>query len=201
MAVPVRAELRVSVLECARRLVGNMARFVEERATALRAEARGLPDPHRLLEDANQQFDDLTERLANGLRVNWQRHAESLAGCAARLKVAPAALLERRSENFIALGAGDRMRRCATRMIDDGALRLRHAAQVLETLSYQRVLERGFVLARDEDGEPVTASSATKPGMALNLRFHDGDVSTRVEGAPKPKRKPTKGDPGQGSLL
>jgi exodeoxyribonuclease VII large subunit len=195
MAVPVRAELRVQILECSRRLVGNMARFVDERATALRAEARGLPDPHRLLEDANQELDDLTERLANGLRVNWQRHAESLAGCAARLNVAPATLLERRIDNFIALDAGDRMRRCATRMIEHRMLRLSHAAQVLETLSYQRVLERGFVLARDERGEPVTLAAMTKPGMALKLRFHDGDVSTRVE------RKPTKGDPGQGSLL
>jgi exodeoxyribonuclease VII large subunit len=201
MAVPVRAELRVGVLECARRLVGNMARFVEERATALRAEARGLPDPHRLLDEANQQFDDLTERLANGLRVNWQRHAEALVGCSARLRVAPLALLERRSDNFITLDAGDRMRRCATRLVEDRALRLRHAGQVLETLSYERVLERGFVLARDAADNPVTSAAMTKPGMALNLRFHDKDVATRVEGAPRQRRRRSMDDPDQGSLL
>ena len=200
MAVPVRAELRIGVLECARRLIGTMARFVEERATALRAEARGLPDPHRLLEEASQQLDDLTERLASGLRVNWQRHAEALAGCSARLEVAPLALLDRRGDNFITLDAGDRMRRCAARMVEDRRLRLTHAAQVLETLSYQRVLERGFVLARDESGEPVTAAAMTKPGMALHLRFHDDDVAARVEGA-RPRRRGSKGNPDQGSLL
>jgi exodeoxyribonuclease VII large subunit len=201
MAVPVRTELLVGVLECARRLVGNMARFVQERATSLRAEARGLPDPQRLLEEASQQFDDLTERLASGLRVNWQRHAEALAGCSARLEIAPVALLDRRSDNFMTLDAGDRMERSAMRMIGDRDLRVRHAGHVLESLSYQRVLERGFVLARDDKGEPITAASMTRPGMALNLRFHDKDVATRVEGAPKPRRRVSRDDPDQGSLL
>jgi len=231
MAVPVRAELSVQVLENTRRLVGSMARFVEERRTQLRAEARGLPDPNRLLEQAMQELDDEWRQLGNCVRVNWERGEERLK--AARLRTPMelyGAMCERlkqivdripeviqrwhdaRMDRLAALDAGPRMTRGAVRFVDDATRRLGHAAQVLESLSYQRVLERGFVLVRDTAGEPVTAAAATAPDMALNLRFHDGEVgavvgkSASAGSTPKPKRKLPKGggdsgNSGQGTLL
>jgi len=56
---------------------------------------------------------------------------------------------------------------------------------------------------RDEAGEPVTAASSTAPGMALALRFHDGEVGATVTGetpkAPRATRRLK--DDGQGRLL
>ncbi len=89
--------------------------------------------------------------------------------------------------------------------MDDATRHLAHTTQILESLSYQRVLERGFVLARDEAGEPVTEAARTAPGMALSLRFHDGEVPATVgAGAARPVRRPRKpapDDDDQGSLL
>ena len=60
-----------------------------------------------------------------------------------------------------------------------------------------------FVLVRDTAGEPVTAAAATAPGMALDLRFHDGEVPAVVGhgAAPRGKKKKPDGGGGQGSLL
>jgi exodeoxyribonuclease VII large subunit len=203
MAVPVRTELMGEILESARRLVGAMARALEERRVALRAEARGLPDPQRLLEDANQEFDELTQRLAKGLRVNWERHADGLKACAARLPIARDTLYRRCVDKFESLDAAERMKNAASRLMDDAARHVVHVARVLDGLSYERVLERGFVLVRDTAGEPVTAAAATAPGMALDLRFHDGEVPAVVGhgAAPRGKKKKPDGGGGQGSLL
>ena len=82
--------------------------------------------------------------------------------------------------------------------------RLATAAGLLESYSFERVLERGFVLVRDKAGDPVTSVAATTAGMALDLRFHDGAAAATVDGAPVPRRRaaPKTPDEGeQGSLL
>ncbi|HLB06956.1 MAG TPA: exodeoxyribonuclease VII large subunit, partial [Alphaproteobacteria bacterium] len=76
-------------------------------------------------------------------------------------------------------------------------------AKLLESYSYQRVLERGFVLVRDARGQTILRAGATHPGMPLSLNFADGRVPARVtgrsEGArPLALKKPT---PAQGTLL
>ena len=227
MAVPVRAELMAQVLDAARRMVGCMGRNLEEARTRLRAEARGLPEPHRLLEDAMQDLDGERERLANAMAGYFALREERVAAARPRhpreimelavarvqdlallLRPATTGLLARRSENFATLDAARRMARCARRLVEDATRHLGHTGQILESLSYQRVLERGFVLARDARGEPVTAAAATVPGMALALRFHDGEVPATVGATPaaasaRPARKLKKpsDDEDQGSLL
>jgi exodeoxyribonuclease VII large subunit len=224
MAVPVRAELRAQIYDDARRLIGGMARLAEELRTRLRAEARGLPDPERLLEGAMQDLDHERERLENAWKNLAERKRDDLAAKAARLrhprevieqagvrltgivqqlKTAGVTLLARRQDRFVALDAPARLSGAVARTVADSRRRLDHAAQVLETLSYQRVLERGFVLVRDAAGEPVTAASSTVPGMALALRFHDGEVGATVDAEPpKPQgASRRRKDDGQGRLL
>jgi exodeoxyribonuclease VII large subunit len=75
---------------------------------------------------------------------------------------------------------------------------------LLESYSYERVLERGFALVRDAAGHPVTAAAEAPVGARLGIRFHDGEVAATVTGAHTPApRPPRRKDPdgSQGSLL
>jgi exodeoxyribonuclease VII large subunit len=75
----------------------------------------------------------------------------------------------------------------------------------LESLSYQRVLERGFALVHGPDGQPLARAKELKPGMNIGLEFSDGAVAATVDGGaafPKPRKRPSKPPDGaQGSLL
>jgi hypothetical protein len=62
--------------------------------------------------------------------------------------------------------------------------RLGSVSGLLESYSYERVLERGFVLVRDAHGKPVTAAADAHSGERVALRFHDGEVAATVSGAP-----------------
>jgi len=60
-------------------------------------------------------------------------------------------------------------------------LRLETLAARLESVSYQRVLARGFALVTTAKGAPVTEAAKVAPGAALLLRFADGTVKARAE--------------------
>ncbi|MDP7601085.1 MAG: exodeoxyribonuclease VII large subunit, partial [Rhodospirillales bacterium] len=87
---------------------------------------------------------------------------------------------------------------------------LDRAGLKLEGLSFQRVLDRGFTLVTDDQGQPVLSADATEPGMVIDIRFKDGDIGAVVSegGAAKPQKKKTAkkssrklDDDAQGSLL
>ena len=85
---------------------------------------------------------------------------------------------------------------------------LNGAARLLDSLSYENVLARGFALAMDSAGRPVTEAASVSSGMAMTLQFRDGRIGVRAEGAAATRdtaAKPKKGKQGdsgpQGSLL
>jgi exodeoxyribonuclease VII large subunit len=63
----------------------------------------------------------------------------------------------------------------------EARLRLDTVAARLDSVSYERVLARGFALVTTAKGAPVTSASKITPGAALSLRFADGEVAVRAE--------------------
>ena len=92
----------------------------------------------------------------------------------------------------------------------DAASRLDNADKLLRSLSYERVLERGYAVVRDNAGAPVTRVAAAVPGSEVVVRFHDGETGATIhsdEGGgakrpAKPKRtRKSSSDDSQGTLL
>jgi exodeoxyribonuclease VII large subunit len=83
--------------------------------------------------------------------------------------------------------------------------RLNAVWRVAEGLSYTRVLERGFALVRDHDGNMVRGKSAIASGQGLQLQFSDGTVDvveSSGSGTAKPlKSKDKPATPSQGALF
>ncbi|MCC6471270.1 MAG: exodeoxyribonuclease VII large subunit [Alphaproteobacteria bacterium] len=224
MAVPVRAELLTELLKQERRLVACAGRVIADRRVRVDDLARALPRPQQAIEERAQRLDGWSERMGNALRVlvddrarrvahGWASLPRPEATLAAARRVADATMVRLRP-GLLARRFDDGERRAtelAQRMAAAGGRALVHARQrfdalsgLLDSYSYERVLERGFVLVRDAHGKPVTEANQTKPGQHLGLRFHDGEVGTTVSGpsvAPaRPTRKPPT-DGSQGSLL
>ena len=66
---------------------------------------------------------------------------------------------------------------------------LREQSRVLDSVSYERVLARGFALVTGVDGSLVRAAASVAEGDALRLRFADGEVGVTAgggSGGPKP---------------
>jgi len=106
----------------------------------------------------------------------------------------------------------DRLTRAAARDLPDRRAALVSLSRTLETLSYEKTLERGYAVVW-RDGELVKDGNRLTPGDRLTIAFA-GKVTTPVlvegeaarptpETKPKPRAKPRppKADGGQGSLF
>jgi len=218
MAVPVRAELLAELLDDTRRMVAAVGRGIEDRRVRLQGLARGLPEPVRLLETASQRLDDWTERLRNGTQNLLSKRLAELQRLSAGLR--PAALSsEIRSARERTATLGGRLDPAVARLLERRRERLEGLRLRLESVSYERVLERGFALVRDAEDRPVMGAAGLAAGDAIAIRFHDGEARATVDDVggtdpagkktrskPKPKASAAKAKPGkrdarQGKLL
>ena len=222
MAVPVRAELLAQVMERERRLVHGVNRMLGERRTRIEGLARGLPEPARIIAEKEQRLDQWVERILNSRESFFQRRRDRLNQAWARLKTPRERVIEQSGKLDLCAGrmrgamrallqkiehghhrTADRLRpELALARLDRHEAKLKAVGDLLESFSYERVLERGFVLVCGARGGPITSSAAISPGMSLRLRFRDGErhaIATEGGGG-RGKAKPG-GEPPQGSLL
>ena len=202
MAVPVLGDLRYTLADYRRRIVGALSRRLRDFSTELRATARGLNDPRELLDLAHQRLDESSERLALSLTRGLERRHDGLNALRAALRPHhPGQEINRQRENIGTQG------RQLKREI---GLYLRHMrdgmegqAKLLETLSYHNVLDRGFAVIRDLKDRPLTRAAAVKPGVALALEFADGDAHAVAHRPPSRAARPRAVPPTdrQGRLL
>ena len=203
MAVPVRAELLAQVQDNGARLLRSATRLVIERKTHLSGLARALPDLNRLVAGQRQRLDDWAERLGSSLQGGVHRRHRRLAEIAGAL-ASPRQRLhfarERLSQRVESMG------RAAGRLTLARRSRLKQTERLLDSLSYQRVLDRGFALISDAQGHAITSAQMLSAGDDITLSLKDGQVAARISGGAPIKAKkpppPKKADDGkQGSLL
>jgi exodeoxyribonuclease VII large subunit len=195
-----------------------MARTLEGDGVRLRAAAGRLPRAEALFSPQQQRLDLADARLAPGLRALAAAKDSAFQRLAGRLRAemlgadverraarlgelwsrAGVALARRRDQESAAL---DRQKtqldQTAARLAAAGVRapvrardRLLALSGRLEALNPDAVLARGYAIVRDKTGRVVRAATAS-PGLALTLRFADGEARATVDG----------GKPVQGSLF
>ncbi len=179
LAVPVRLDLIARVLGRGASLTNAMNRTLAEQRTRLTAAERGLPKPQRLIDAARQRLDDRGERLAYAL-VQGIEHRRRQLGIAAAGLVSPRQRLGHARQQLS--GEARALEAAMSRLIGDRSNRLQRAAELLESYSYARILDRGFALVFDRFGQVITGIGQLRARMAVRLRLADGEAAATVEG-------------------
>lgn len=201
MAVPVRHEVMAQIADFEGRLIRAVRRRTDAKSREVAALARGLPNLRRTVETAAQRLDDWSERLGNALKAGIRQRRQRLPQ---RLNPPRRAVAEARKRLE---RAEQNVRRAHRERITAHGKTLAHLGQLLESYSYERVLDRGFALVTAPSGAAITSAGALSPGDDVNIRLKDGVAAARVAGgAAAAKKKPRKpsadnGDDPQGSLL
>jgi exodeoxyribonuclease VII large subunit len=145
---------------------------------------------------------------------------ERLAQTGERFDLAVSSILQNSKTRFDGLDTAVRLPNAIARIFKSDQDRLSSQGQLLESLSYKGVLERGFALVRDGDGKPVMRAAEAVAGGVIEIEFADGsrgaafdeEGGTPKSGKPRTKarkasakkaasKKPTPTDDSQGSLL
>jgi exodeoxyribonuclease VII large subunit len=224
LAVPSRIELAGDVAQKAGRLSSAVARRMGEGRLRVTGAGRGLPDIASLLGLARQRLDDRAERLRMAPRHLLEGVGRRVREAETRLRLGLPHLrgLRANAMALAAQGLASGMRhRVAVSIQAEGRVtaRLRPALVVagqreararleglsarLSAVSYMAVLERGFALVSDGEGQPLTRAAEVTPHQAVQLRFADGSVAATADGDAPAVARPTRGrrPERQGSLL
>jgi exodeoxyribonuclease VII large subunit len=205
MAVPVRSELAALVMDDGTRMANAINRRLGESRLHLQSAGRGLPDLSRLLGESSQRLDDWSERLGNALTSGVSAKKSLLAEIGGQLRK-PDHLVrqwnDRLKSEIRALELAGRA------LIREKTTDFARLSELLESYSYERVLDRGFALVRDKSDAPVLSATQISAGDQVNVTFRDGVrqmlVSDGVSGKLKPKPRKTKAgsaNDDQGTLL
>jgi exodeoxyribonuclease VII large subunit len=190
MALPVRADLMTHVDSLGARMGKTLMRRLEKAKLELRSASGRLPRADTLLAAPRQRLDMATQRFGGSLsRMLARKRARfDQAGGGLRPATLKREIAARQGEvlRFAARLAPNIQRRIARAR--DG---LHQQARVLESVSYERVLARGFALVSRPDGTLVRAMKSVSEGDRLRLRFADGELETRAGAGGPPASSPT----------
>ncbi len=222
-AVPVHADLLAQVETLSARRLRAMQRGLRVARERMAQTARLLPKPEIILAEKRQRLDIAAERLPRGPAAAFREKTQMLHLIAERL---PRALSARTAQAHSALAASraslrpaalqarlrDAGTACDTRSKRLHAAAPRNAARkreglnalarTLNSLSYLRVLDRGFTVVRGGDGKIIADPRIISGGDPLSIEFKDRQTVTATAGegtapvpkkrkpAPKPKRSP-----------
>ncbi len=168
MAVPVRFDVMAQVADSEGRLLRAIRRRTESKTREVAALARGLPNLQRLVEAAEQRLDDWSERLGNALKAGLRQRRQRLP----KQINPPRRAIAHARQQFEA--ADQRLKISWQNRLADRRKAIAHQSQLLESYSYERVLDRGFALLTTPAGKAVTAVAALSPGDDVNIRLKDG---------------------------
>ena len=205
LAVPVKSELVADLADEAARLVRAASRIRLDRQTRLHGLVHALPKPRTLLGLAAQRLDDWSARLDGSLKGGVEYRRRRLGEATGGL-LSPRLRLGYAATNLAS--QWHQLSRAGKSQLRARSAKLSQLARLMDGLSYQRVLDRGFALVTGTDGHTVTRAAKLKVGDDVSLTFSDGALGARISGKSAPAQKAksknpkkAKKDSRQGELL
>ena len=176
---PNRAELLHKLAQAEGRLKDALTQRYHDASQRVDWFARQIRHPRQKLDAQRGQTAALAQRLSAAMRANFRLHAEKLsrqslllqharpdaAAAKGRLNAFQTAL----SRNFALLSAAKKQR-------------LEKQAALLEAVSPQHILARGFSVVKNGRGQVVRDAALLKQGQTLHITFAEGEADVRVTG-------------------
>ncbi|MDP6480151.1 MAG: exodeoxyribonuclease VII large subunit [Phycisphaerales bacterium] len=131
-------------------------------------------------EELAEMIDHLRQRLAGSVASSLHARGREVAKRDASLaRARPHTVLRRRQERLLrTLG---QLQAAMSTFVSNAQRRLEGAARTLTAVGPQAVLQRGFSLTRDSDGNIVRSSEGVSDGEQIMTILADGSIASRVE--------------------
>ena len=177
-----------------RRLFYQIKIFLEGKEHLVNQVANRLPAPELQIERKVSHLSIQKERLENFSRRQFETIKTEYDNISNKFHVKHISQkLEKYHSDLDRLI--NRKEQALVRLLENFTVQLTNIDRLLEASSFQRTLDRGFVLVRDENDIPVFESSRLHNDQLIKLSFQDGSSKARVikEVAEKPRRKQQSG--------
>ncbi|KAA0971864.1 exodeoxyribonuclease VII large subunit [Aureimonas fodinaquatilis] len=177
-------ELSVNLDRCLRSAIaGERQRFTV---------AAGALQPNRLavmLLDRRNGLERLANGLDNGLAQGIFRKRQAFERIAAAIRPHTVARMRDEARQRLAQTSRSFDTACS-RLLEDRRNLLSGIWRVAGSLDPRRVLERGYTIVRDSEGQPITQAAGLQSGMAFSVEFAGGELRHAVATSGEPAKQP-----------
>ena len=196
MAVPRRIDLLSQVSDAESRLLAACDRNLRDAKEKLANISARLGDPRKLLELKSQSLDHQVHKLTSAFDSGLSKRRERLTKQSALLRH-PKSLLSEKDRHVQYMSK--RLEAIRPKLIERHNEKLVALVRMLNSLSFENVIKRGFVLVRDNEGRPIMDSSDTKQDQKVDLQFRDGILGAYIDknGVSTKKKTVKKGNSGK----
>jgi len=177
-SVPVRDELKARVGELGLRINSSFLSKVNNNKDHLRNLVRLLGKPDQILDNKSQKLDYAYRDLENLFQNIVVDQKNKISQFAQRL-LPPKVLINNLHAKKQLLDT--RFRNLIENLIDKKQTRFISLGKLLEAASFKRVLDRGFSLVMDSDGNPIKLSSQAANKALVNIKFADETRSAQLD--------------------
>ena len=196
-SVPSRREITARLAAIDSRMISAWDRKAQQKTQRLRDLARGLPRPETLFAMPSQRLDHAAQSLAQAWQGLSQDCEIRLARLSSRLRRPEiisisgnrlSALSARLRPELVNIAgrlrrlefAAGRLNAAGAAALDSKTRHLSELNRLLETLSYARVLKRGYAVVSG-NGRIVTTREQARQLPELTIGFQDGDLQVDVK--------------------
>ena len=176
------------------RLPNATRSLVERQRNRLDRLSAGLVSPKQIVREKRASLENATARLSAGLKHAASKKRIAFAKTASRLRPEPLQNETRRQREKL-ISVSLRARPALNRITDKKKRALASEAKLLDTLSYQATLKRGYAIVKTERGQLLRSAVDVSNAGRVNVTLADGDIAMVPTGAPPvkaPKAKAAK---------
>ena len=177
-SVPVRDELKVRVGELGLRIHSSFLSKVNNNRDHLRNLVRLLGKPDQILDNKSQKLDYAYRDLENLFQNIFVDQKNKISQFTQRL-LPPKVLINNLDAKKQLLDT--KFRNLIENLIDKKQTRFISSGKLLEAASFKRVLDRGFSLVMDSEGNPIKLSSQASNKALVNIKFADETRSAQLD--------------------
>lgn len=180
MVVPRREELEETLEQNSERLQRLIRQQAQNASRMLQERSQRLRSPQQAMVGYRNQILELQTRLMQQQRQQLQTQQLRMKQLQERLKRGnPHEQVKVHREQCTAWKA--QLQHHATQRLKDGRKDWQALSEQLQALSPLAVLQRGYSLTVQENGQTLRSVTQIQPGQRLRIQLPDGDVETRVE--------------------
>ena len=196
-AVPVLVDLKNNISELESRLFRSLSRNIKEKKIALASSK--LPRIDSILAHPQQSFDLILAKMVKpkvifepfiqkfslisskipNIETLIDRQLSDLINLSSRLNEQPIKRNISVQEERVTLIFG-RITNAIINKITNVSQKLSSDSQLLDAYSYQRVLDRGYVIVDDGNGNIIRTKSQIQPNSEIVMSFSDGKINAII---------------------
>ena len=177
LALPVRNDLLFTINNINRRLQLRIVQFLQQKLQIIKSFGKAFPNIKTIFENKIQRLDDRSLRLIQAIDIFFERKITRMHNFANKIK-SPIQILA--NKNSILQITCNNFYNKLNNLLGEKTHKLSMLGTLINTLSYQSTLKRGFAIIWDQE-QIISSKESVSSGKKVLIELKDGKIEAHIK--------------------